>query len=125
MHVVSCGFDEFFVVEWIYRLSVYRLQYNNLLLHLHVCTVTVPKYIQQHSSTAVEPTMKAPSIFQRKMLETTRGTVSSDLTESIGVLATWFLFFSAPLCQDFDLCQHSDPCRDSDYYGIQIIKVDS
>ena len=93
---------------------------------LHVCTVTVPKY-------RVEPTMKAPLLFQRKMLKTTRGiarphrkyrslatpvprlqSLCDIRTKSLGSCSR-----SAPLCLDSDLCQDSDPCQDSDTYGTQ------
>ena len=93
----------------------------SVLVFLHVCTVTVPKY----SSGACD---EAPSIFQRKMLETTRciarphrkyrslGTPVSRLRSLCDnrIKSLGSCFFSAPLCQD------SDPCQDSDSYAIPI-----
>ena len=62
----SCGFVWFCMHSW---LSGYRLpitDFNKTIFS--VCTCASSRF----QSTAVEPTMKAPSIFQRKMLETTR-----------------------------------------------------
>ena len=59
--VVSCSFDAF-LVEWISLTDFSKIIFS-------ICTCASPRC----QSTAVEPTMKAHSIFQRKMLETTRG----------------------------------------------------
>ena len=121
--VVSCGFDAF-LVEWIQFIDFNKTNFST------TCTCA-PARCQ---STAMELTMKAPSLFQRKMLDTTCGMVSPDLTESIGVLAPLPVprlrplcdnrikslgscFFPPPLRQDSDLCQDSDPCQDFDTYG--------
>ena len=59
--MVWCGFDVF-LVEWIPFTD-----FNKTIFFICTCA---PSRCQ---STAVEPTMKVPSIFQRKMMETTRG----------------------------------------------------
>ena len=111
--VVSCGFDAS-LVEWIPF-----THFNKTIFSICTCA---PSRCQ---STAVEPTMKAPSIFQRKMLETTRriarphrkyrslGTPVPRLRSLCDnrIRSLGSCFFSAPLCQD------SDQCQDSDTYG--------
>ena len=108
--VVSCGFDAFLLDEWIPFTDSNKTIFS-------ICTCA-PSRCQ---STAVEPTMKAPSMFQRKMLETTRGITRPHRNyRSLGTSVTSVprlrslcdnrikslgsCFFSAPLYQDSDLC---------------------